>query len=79
MKCLTAFVKGTDNFKLDAVGQHETSKSHVYHSAKFKPKIIDKKSEAEQSYQQIIKSEYDRLAIKFINAHAVAMHHKGTI
>ena len=43
-----AFVKGTDNFKLDAVRQHETSRSHVYHSAKFKPKIIDKKSEAEQ-------------------------------
>lgn len=69
----SAFVKGCDNFRLESVKQHESCRAHVdavtKHHAKINPVA---QSKAAQCLVNLKKAEYDRLVLKFRNAHAVA-------
>ncbi|XP_071142824.1 zinc finger protein 862-like [Mytilus edulis] len=75
----SAFANGTNNFKIEAVKQHEASKSHLHYLQKFNTtsQSQPKTSLASQCLLQLKSNEYDSLKMKFINAHAVAKHHKS--
>lgn len=76
------FVTGTDHFRIDSVREHENSKWHKHFTPKYKPKAtVDTQStplsEAAKCLKQLHKADYERLVIKFTNAHAIAKHHRS--
>lgn len=66
-------VKGTDNFKLDVIRQHETSKWYTYYA----PKHSDQKTPAEKSMKTLRQAEYNKRQVKFRTSHAIAKHQKS--
>lgn len=73
----SAFTKGTSNFKLEAIRQHESSKTHVMYLHKFDKRKEPETSKASRCLFQLKKQEFDNLRVKFRNAHAIAKHHKS--
>lgn len=76
------FVTGTDHFRIDSVREHENSKWHKHFTPKYKPKATADThsaplSEAAKCLKQLHKADYERLVIKFRNAHAIAKHHRS--
>ncbi|KAH3874892.1 hypothetical protein DPMN_038148 [Dreissena polymorpha] len=71
-----AFVKGTDNFKLESVKQHDDSTVHKRYieigEAKLQPSC---KSKAAEALKTLHESQHNSLAIKFRTAHALAKTH----
>lgn len=68
-----AYVKGIDNFMLDAFRQHETSKWHTY----FVPQNSQQDTPAEKCINTLKQSEYNKIGVKFRTEHAIAKLQKS--
>lgn len=73
------FLKGSTNFKISAIVDHERSVSHLkaasaFHASKRSNTKILTTTEAEKSLQALKQNERKRLNTLFRNAHAVMKH-----
>ena len=69
-----SFVKGSDNFKISTIKDHESSTHHVRISPRFNMPI--EKSEGAKCVRQLHTSEIGQLSLKFRNAHYIAKYNK---
>lgn len=80
------FVTRSDHFRVDSVREHENSRWHKHYAPKYKAQTAatdsedltqQNDSETVRCLKQLYKADYNRLFIKFRNAHAIAKHHKS--
>ncbi|KAJ8300350.1 hypothetical protein KUTeg_021869, partial [Tegillarca granosa] len=72
------WVNVTSNFKIDSVKSHEITQMHKDAlKAEKKNKTNVRQSEAGKALRQLNKAEYDKVSLRFRNAHAIAKHDKS--
>jgi hypothetical protein len=68
------------HYRLDAVKDHEASKWHKHYTVKYQARQdsgAQRESKTEKCLMLLKKADYNRMALKFRTAHAIAKHNRS--